>query len=91
MFFMQVVEAGILFIAAKLLSELVNRSRISRDVFNEEVETISATLGLLINIAERSQGNILGLVVKPLPDKTSFLSLLCILIEVALPLNEAHT
>lgn len=75
----QVLDAGILPCAYRLLIDLVGRCKSSRVAFLEEIDCISTTLGLLINIAEGSNG---ALELPESPSSRSFTSLLCSLVEV---------
>ena len=74
------MQAGILPIAARLLTGLADRCGHSREAVSEEIDTVSAALGLLINIAEGSQGDAQCLE-QFAKDSSGFVPLLCSFIQ----------
>ena len=78
------VHAGVLEIAARLLSNLAVKSQDGRLAALEEAETISVALGLLINIAESCPKKMHQLVDAELPCHSHFVPLLCNFIEASL-------
>ena len=79
---LQIIEAGILPIAARLLAHLVRKCQHSSNAAAEGIAVISATLGLLINIAEGRSERMQGLIGFKQEDGTTFTSMLCGFIEV---------
>ena len=81
---MQIIEAGILPIAARLLSNLVNTCGQSSNAAAEGIVIISAALGVLINIAEGRPERMQDVAENPQMNGTSFIQLLCRFIEASL-------